>query len=103
MTPRPSHRRSRAVGAGSSRTTSRAARIQSVARPDTAAGLAAARGEGIWETSGVIDASRLFGCGLWLVTVQAHEQYALQPGAGLVNSAAAQEDGQVIKLYIPGT
>ena len=48
-------------------------------------------GPGIWETSGIIDASHLFGKNWWLSDVQAHSPTA-PPAAGTV------EDGQLFLL-----
>ena len=48
-------------------------------------------GPGIWETSGIIDASLLFGSNTWLSDVQAHPPTAA-PAAGTV------EDGQLFLL-----
>jgi Alkaline phosphatase PhoX len=48
-------------------------------------------GAGIWETSGIIDASDLFGANWWLSDVQAHPPTAA-PAAGTV------EDGQLFLL-----
>jgi hypothetical protein len=48
-------------------------------------------GPGIWETSGIIDASALFGANWWLSDVQAHSPTAA-PAAGTV------EDGQLFLL-----
>jgi hypothetical protein len=51
----------------------------------------AAVGPGVWETSGIIDASALFGANWWLSDVQAHSPTAA-PAAGTV------EDGQLFLL-----
>jgi hypothetical protein len=48
-------------------------------------------GPGIWETSGIIDASELFGKNWWLSDVQAHGPTAA-PAPGTV------EDGQLFLL-----
>ena len=48
-------------------------------------------GPGVWETSGVIDASALFGADWWLSDVQAHGPTAA-PAPGTV------EDGQLFLL-----
>jgi hypothetical protein len=52
-------------------------------------------GPGIWETSGIIDASALFGANWWLSDVQAHSPTAA-PAAGTV------EDGQLFLLRPKG-
>ncbi len=78
--------------------------LRAVARTDPSAHLiAAAGGEGVWESSGVVDASDWFGQGWWLLTVQAHDSNRRQPGmSGKVDSAVF-EGGQILKIYIPGT
>ncbi|MGI8512662.1 MAG: alkaline phosphatase PhoX [Solirubrobacteraceae bacterium] len=48
-------------------------------------------GPGVWETSGIIDSSGLFGAGSWLYDVQAHPPTAA-PGPGTV------EDGQLVLM-----
>ena len=48
-------------------------------------------GPGVWETSGIIKTSRLFGAGTWLFDVQAHRP-TTAPVAGTV------EDGQLLLL-----
>jgi Bacterial protein of unknown function (DUF839) len=48
-------------------------------------------GPGIWETSGIIDASSMFGANSWLSDVQAHSPTA-PPSAGTV------EDGQLFLM-----
>ena len=48
-------------------------------------------GPGVWETSGIIDASGLFGGGSWLFDVQAHAP-TTAPGSNTV------EDGQLVLL-----
>ena len=53
----------------------------------------AAVGPGVWETSGIIDASRLFGPDTWLSDVQAHSP---TPAPG--GSSVTVEDGQLFLL-----
>ena len=48
-------------------------------------------GPGVWETSGIIDSSGLFGNGSWLYDVQAHPP-TTAPGPGTV------EDGQLVLM-----
>jgi hypothetical protein len=50
-------------------------------------------GPGIWETSGIIDASGLFGPDTWLSDVQAHSPTAAPGG-----SSVTLEDGQLFML-----
>jgi hypothetical protein len=61
------------------------------------------RGIGDWETSGVIDASSLFGPGWWLLDVQANHTDVSVPGPSLAVDSASGEGGQLEKVYIPGT
>ncbi|MBA3401507.1 MAG: hypothetical protein H0U05_05905, partial [Actinobacteria bacterium] len=50
-------------------------------------------GPGIWETSGIIDASGMFGADTWLFDVQAHSPTAAPGG-----SSVTVEDGQLLIL-----
>lgn len=50
-------------------------------------------GPGIWETSGIIDTTSLFGNGTWLVDTQAHSP-TTPPGSGTI------EDGQLL-IMVP--
>ena len=50
-------------------------------------------GPGIWETSGIIDASKLYGSGSWLFDVQAHAP-TTPPGPNQI------EDGQLLLLEL---
>ena len=66
----------------------------------------------LWESSGIVDASAIFGPGTWLVTVQAHNvfEYADGPIAGLPNgpitggipntTTAKREGGQLVLLRV---
>jgi len=54
-------------------------------------------GQGVWETSGIIDASGLFGADTWLSDVQAHPPTAA-PGD---DPTATVEDGQLFLLRPP--
>jgi hypothetical protein len=56
---------------------------------------------GSWESSGVIDASQLYGEDWWLVDVQAHSQTAPQPGLDLKPNSSEGEDGQLLASRIP--
>jgi hypothetical protein len=60
-------------------------------------------GQGSWESSGVVDASKIFGSGTWLLDVQAHTQSTPQPGFDLVPNSSSGEDAQLILLTISGT
>jgi hypothetical protein len=60
-------------------------------------------GQGSWESSGVIDASKIFGSGTWLLDVQAHTRTTTQPGFDLVPNSSSGEDAQLILMTIPGT
>jgi hypothetical protein len=62
-----------------------------------------AGGPGAWESSGVIDASALFGEGWWLLDVQAGDVRVSVPGPSLEPDSAVGEGGQLLKVFIPGT
>lgn len=63
---------------------------------------------GIWESSGIVDASAAFGPGAFLVTVQAHSLFIeTAPGPDLTAPAGPdwlykREGGQLLLLRIPG-
>jgi hypothetical protein len=77
--------------------------IVTVARPDTPEELFATRGQGDWETSGLTDASALWGEGWFLFDVQMHHTSVLQPDSTLVPNTTTGESGQLARIYIPGT
>ena len=52
-------------------------------------------GPGVWETSGIIDASNFFGKDSWLFVVQAH-------GPSLAPAANTVEDGQLLLILPSG-
>ena len=58
---------------------------------------------GEWESSGVINASRLLGKDQWLLDVQAHTLEEEQPGRSLVPDSSVGEDGQLLKIKIPNS
>jgi uncharacterized protein DUF839 len=60
-------------------------------------------GGGAWESSGVVDASKIFGSGWWLLTVQAHTRSTLQPGFDLVPNSSSGEDSQLLLMRVAGT
>ena len=60
-------------------------------------------GPGVWESSGVVDASAFFGAGAWLLNVQAHHSKILQQGIGLGIDSGRGERGQLVLLRIPGS
>jgi len=60
-------------------------------------------GPGVWESSGVVDASAFFGPGTWLLNVQAHDTRIMQQGIGLEIDSAAGQRGQLVLLTIPGS
>jgi hypothetical protein len=75
-----------------------------VARTDpTRSAVRRAGGKGVWESSGVVDVSRYFGKGYWLLDVQAHYTKVEQQGLDLVIDSDEGEGGQLILLYAPGT
>jgi secreted PhoX family phosphatase len=58
---------------------------------------------GEWESSGVLDASKLLGPNWWLVDVQSHSSTVPQPGASLEPNSSSGEDGQLLAIKIPGS
>ena len=60
-------------------------------------------GPGVWESSGVVDASAFFGRRRGSLNVQAHHTRILQQGIGLEVDSAAGQRGQLILLRIPGS
>jgi hypothetical protein len=52
------------------------------------------------ESSGIVDASKWFGGGTWLLDVQAHSTFVDQSGT---NPIIKREDGQLMLLKIPGS
>jgi uncharacterized protein DUF839 len=74
-----------------------------IARVNTPDKDAKSSGAGSWESSGVVDASKLFGSGWWLLDVQAHTRSALQPGFDLVPNSSSGEASQLLLLNLPGS
>jgi hypothetical protein len=74
-------------------------RLRSVARVNTPPPLR----PGTWESSGIIDASRVLGNGWWLLDVQAHSTTAPQPGPTLTPNSSTGEDGQLLAMFVPGS
>jgi hypothetical protein len=60
-------------------------------------------GPGVWESTGVVDASAFFGPGTWLLNVQAHHTRVLQQGIDLAIDSDAGQRGQLVLLRIPGS
>ena len=58
---------------------------------------------GSWASSGVLDASGLYGEDWWLLTVQAHTARTPQPGPDLSPGSSQGEDGQLLAVRIPGS
>ncbi|MFL5827543.1 MAG: alkaline phosphatase PhoX [Thermoleophilaceae bacterium] len=58
---------------------------------------------GEWESSGVLDASKLLGQDWWLLDVQSHSSTVPQPGASLEPNSSSGEDGQLLAVRIPGS
>ena len=77
--------------------------LRVVARPDTAPSLIAARGQGDWETSGLTDASALYGRGWFFFDVQMHHTTVGQPDSTLTPNSTTGESGQLARIFIPGT
>jgi hypothetical protein len=63
---------------------------------------------GAWESSGVVDASSVFGAGAFLVTVQAHSLWVEKApgtatfGTDTLNFTNKREGGQLVLLRVPG-
>ena len=74
-----------------------------VARVNTPDRDAQQYGQGAWESSGVIDASKFFGRDWWLLDVEAHTQSAPQPGFDLSINSASGEDAQLMLVKIPSS
>jgi hypothetical protein len=62
-----------------------------------------AGGEGVWESSGIVDVSDFFGPGTWLLDVQAHKTNVTQQGLDLVIDSDEGEGGQLLLMHAPGT
>ena len=60
-------------------------------------------GPGAWESSGVVDASALFGQGWWLLAVQDDDYYVSYPGPSLRVDSAEGEGGQLLAMFVPGS
>jgi hypothetical protein len=58
---------------------------------------------GTWESSGIIDASRVLGKNWWLLDVQGHSSTAPQPGPTLAPNTATGENGQLLAIKVPGS
>jgi hypothetical protein len=56
---------------------------------------------GTWESSGIIDASRVLGKNWWLLDVQAHNSTAPQPGPTLAPNSSTGENGQLLAIKVP--
>jgi hypothetical protein len=70
-----------------------------VAKVDSSQDPAAKQGE--WESSGIINASRVFGPGAFLIDVQAHTIFVDKTTVG--TTTYKREGGQLLLLRIPGT
>jgi hypothetical protein len=73
--------------------------LRPVARVNTSDSLA----PGAWESSGVLNASRLLGADWWLLDVQAHLTTVPQAGPSLEPDSSRGEDGQLLAIRIPGS
>jgi hypothetical protein len=74
-----------------------------VARADPDQSIIGEKGLGAWESSGVVDASDVFGPSWWLIDVQAHYTTMHVPDQSLEPNTAKGEGGQLELLFIPGT
>jgi len=77
--------------------------LRAVARVNTPPALQPPLEPGTWESSGVINASRLLGEDQWLLDVQAHSLPEEQPGPNLVPDSSVGEDGQLLRIKIPNS
>ena len=77
--------------------------LRAVARVNTPPALQPPLEPGTWESSGVINASRLLGEDQWLLDVQAHSLPEEQPGLNLVPDSSVGEDGQLLRIKIPNS
>jgi hypothetical protein len=59
--------------------------------------------KGTWESSGIIDASAIFGPGAFLVDVQAHGWDTVIPGGNDPPAVPSRENGQLLLLRAPGS
>lgn len=58
---------------------------------------------GAWESSGIVDASAIFGPGAFLVDVQAHGWDTMIPGGNDSPAVQQRENGQLLLLRAPGS
>ncbi len=58
---------------------------------------------GAWESSGIVDASAIFGPGAFLVDVQAHGWDTMIPGGNDAPAVQQRENGQLLLLRAPGS
>lgn len=70
-----------------------------VAEVDQSADLAARAG--VWESSGILDVSHIYGAGTWLVNVQAHSLFVQVEQRGPLRFK--REGGQMLLIHIPGS
>jgi hypothetical protein len=78
--------------------------LKVVARVDTPQSIALTKGEGEWESSGIMDASQLWGRGWWLLHVQEHSTTVPQAAnPSLVPGTTTGEGGQFLRMFVPGT
>jgi hypothetical protein len=69
--------------------------------------------EGTWESSGIVDASAVFGPGAWLVTVQAHTIFVESETRTVIDTSRTppvtatllfkREGGQLLLFKVPGS
>ncbi len=56
-----------------------------------------------WESSGIVDASSVFGPGAWLLDVQAHNVFVAQDTTTIPGVTLKREGGQLLLLKLPGS
>ena len=69
--------------------------------------------QGAWETSGIVDASELFGEGAWLINVQAHSLFVQSEVRTVTDTTRnppvtgpvtfKREGGQLLLMVVPGS
>ena len=74
-----------------------------VAEVNQAIAGAPALARGTWESSGIVDASAVFGPGAFLVDVQAHGWDEVIPGGNDPPAVPSRENGQLLLLRAPGS
>jgi hypothetical protein len=78
--------------------------LRAVAKTDPTVGaVTRGGGRGVWESSGIVDVSDVFGDGTWLLDVQAHRTAVAQQGLDLQIDSGKGSGGQLLLMTVPGT